>query len=189
MYTIMSRTTASMDAIMSAIKKRYKDSVRYICVVEDDLIHDQVYIQIIFNKNVPTKSWFLDALTDRKFIELGPFNSLSRQKKLLVVSFFVYLSMYNTTNGNSNEDDVESIMNNNITIGNNGLSASNPTTTMINNDVQISQHSNQSYSENYFKKRGIIPKQALIMARTSVEESMDFVEKNLSFEFIINSTG
>ncbi|CAF4169870.1 unnamed protein product [Adineta steineri] len=82
MYTIMSRAITSMDAIMSAIKKRYKDSVRYICVAEDDLIHDQVYIQIIFNRKVPTKSWFLDALTDRKFIEHGLFNSLDRQKKL-----------------------------------------------------------------------------------------------------------
>ncbi|CAF4169857.1 unnamed protein product [Adineta steineri] len=97
--------------------------------------------------------------------------------------------MHKTTNGNNNDDDVESIMNNNITIGNNDLSASNPTTTMINNDVQVLQHSNQSYSENYFKKRGMIPKRALTMARTSVEKAMDFVEKNLSFEFMINSTG
>ncbi|CAF1044640.1 unnamed protein product [Adineta steineri] len=97
--------------------------------------------------------------------------------------------MYNTTNGNNNDDDVESIMNNNITIGNNGLSASNPTITMINNDVQVVQHSNQSYTEHYFKRRDMISKQALIMARTSVEEAMDFVEKNLSFEFMINSTG
>ncbi|CAF4141712.1 unnamed protein product, partial [Adineta steineri] len=97
--------------------------------------------------------------------------------------------MDKTTNGNNDDDDVGSIMNNNITIGNNGLSASNPTTTMINNDVQVLQHSNQSYIENYFKRRDMISKQALIMARTSVEEAMDFVEKNLSFEFMIDSTG